>query len=122
MRFAWLLSLSLLCLGAGEAAAASPLAWLGFGTPASAVKTHNVSQTSRTPAVFARMAGGTKRMVNNTKNLLTPKKQSAGHVQSHSANKPQAPKQSFFGRLFRPEPTPPPRTVGEWMQLDQVHP
>jgi hypothetical protein len=125
MRIAWILSLAYLIVAAPAAEAASPFSWFGFGKQPAATKTTNVSQSSHTPAVFARMAGGTRRMVTNTKNLFTPKKQPVkrqGATTSHSAKKPEPPKQSFFKQLFHPEPPPPPKTVGEWMTLDQVHP
>jgi hypothetical protein len=118
------------CLAAASAAqaaeAASPLAWLGFGKASSqAAKTTEVKSATAPPAVFAKMTHGTKRFVSNTKNLFVPKKPPAkrrGLTATYHAHRPEPPKQSFFKRLFGPEPPPPPKTVNEWMSLEQMHP
>jgi hypothetical protein len=110
---------------AHAAQASSPFSWLGFGkSKAQTAKTTNVSQTSA-PQVFTKMGDGTKKLVSNTKNLFVAKKppvKKRGVTATHRAAKPEVPKQSLFKRMFNPEPPPPPRTVGEWMSLEQIHP
>jgi hypothetical protein len=128
MRNQTILALAVWCVVAyaGHAALArSPLAWLGLGNDKSPTRTTEVSQSSRTPAVLAKMSDGTKRLVGNTKKLFVPAKppvKRRGVTATHHARRPEPPKQSFFKRLFNPEPPPPPKTVNEWMSLDHVHP
>jgi hypothetical protein len=122
-----ILALVLWCsLACQPAFARSPLTWLGMGQDKSpAARTREVSQSSRTPAVFAKMSDGTKRLVGNTKKLFVPAKppvKRRGVTATHPARRPEPPKQSFFKRLFNPEPPPPPKTVNEWMSLKHVHP
>lgn len=130
MRMAAILSLVVGCCTAlvpqaHAAQANSPFSWLGFSkSKAHAAKTTNVSHTSA-PQVFSKMGDGTKKLVSNTKNLFVAKKppvKKRGVTATHRAPKPEVQKQSFFKRIFNPEPPPPPRTVGEWMSLEQVHP
>ncbi|MEX0678195.1 MAG: hypothetical protein WD063_14020 [Pirellulales bacterium] len=104
----------------------SPFGWLCCSrhTP-QAIETTNVSNTSKTPPVFTKMTGGTKRFVSGTKNLFVAKKPPAkkrGVTATHRAARAEPPKQGFFQRWFNPEPPPPPRTVEEWMSLEQIHP
>ncbi len=89
------------------------------------VQTTNVSNTSKTPQVFAKMTSGTKRFVTGTKNLFVAKKpptKTRGVTATRRAARYEPPKQGFFKRWFNPEPPPPPRTIEEWMSLDQIHP
>jgi hypothetical protein len=105
--------------------AASPFGWLGFSNgPTSAAR-----QPQPTPTVFNKMSAGTKRLVSNTKDALTPDKKptkkptkKSGSTTVRKAKRPPAPKQGFFKQLFNPEPPPPPETVQEWMSLEQVYP
>jgi hypothetical protein len=130
MRVATIVALVVCCCvalapRAHAAEASSPFAWLGFGrTKTHAAKTTNASHAAA-PQVFAKMGDGTKHFVSNTKNLFVPKKppvKTRGVTATHHPQRPEPPKQSFFKRMFNPEPPPPPRTVGEWMSLEQVHP
>jgi hypothetical protein len=43
-------------------------------------------------------------------------------VTSHYSTRNKQPEPGFFKKLFYPAPTPPPKTVEEWMSLEQVHP
>lgn len=131
MRTKAILALAIGCLIAAAchgqpAEARSPLSWLGFGKQKSpSAKTTEVAHKPQTPALFARMTDGTQRFVGNTKKLFVPEKPPAkrrGVTAVHPAHRPEPPKQSFFQRLFHPEPAPPPKTVNEWMKLDHVHP
>lgn len=134
MRLAVLLTVMFCCLAAGLSDARgadgrSPFSWLGFGRGESQpAKTANVSSKSKTPPVFAKMTDDTRRLMSNTKNLFVPKKpkktpsKKRGVTATHRDVRHEPPKQSFFQRLFNPEPPPPPRTIDEWMSLEQVHP
>ena len=77
---------------------------------------------SKTPTVFAKMSSGTKRFVNNTKNIFSPKKNSKGRSATGLVSRQKPPEPGFFHKLFDPEPPPPPRTIDEWMSLKQIHP
>jgi len=130
MRVAAFLPLFVWCLavGASQAPAAdgtSPLSWLG-NSKSKPRPIHKVSASSEaTTPMFTRMTDGTKKFVNNTKSLFVPKKppvKRRGVTATHRAVRPEPPKQSFFKRMFNPEPPPPPRTVNEWMSLEQIHP
>ena len=130
MRIAAIGPLLVCCLAASVPPARgegfSPFSWLGFGrTESQDVRTTNVSKTSKTPQVFAKMTSGTKRFVDGTKNLFVAKKPPAktrGVTATRRAKRYEPPKQSFFKRWFNPEPPPPPRTIEEWMSLEQIHP
>jgi len=130
MRFATILPLLVCCLAAGapraRAEGPSPFGWLCFNRHAShGAKTTNVSNTSKTPQVFAKMKGGTERFLTNTKNLFVADKPAAktrGATATRRIKRSEPPKQSFFKRWFKPEPPPPPKTVEEWMSLEQIHP
>ena len=84
----------------------------------------NTKGANNTPTVFAKMSSGTKRFVNSTKSIFSPKKSSS--KSSHSAtglvSRHKPPEPGFFHKLFHPEPPPPPRTIDEWMSLKQIHP
>ena len=77
----------------------------------------------QSPAMLTKVGSGTKRFFSGTMNLLsfkTPAKRSttaAGYSPQSSHKKP-----GFFYRLFHPEPPPPPKTIEEWMSLEQIHP
>ena len=128
MRNPTLLLLAWLLLGATESQAAFPSLPKFWGKDQAAATTTSAKGGSafKKPAVLTKMSSGTKRMVSNTKNLLTPKKPAKGPklgvTSTRRAEKPQAPQQSWFGRTFNPQPTPPPRTMGEWMALEQPLP
>jgi hypothetical protein len=125
MRIACILPLLAWCLAASMPQARgegfSPFGWLSGNR----AETTNVSGYSKTPTVLAKMKGGTQRFVNGTKDLFVAKKppvKTRGATGTRHAKRPEPPKQSFFKRWFNPEPPPPPRTVDEWMKLDQIHP
>jgi hypothetical protein len=115
-------------LGATESHAAFPSLPKFWGKEQSAATTTSAKGGSafKKPAVLTKMSSGTKRMVKNTKNLLSPKKArkepKLGVTSTKRAEKRQPPQQSWFGRMFDPQPTPPPRTMGEWMALEQPLP
>jgi len=73
----------------------SPFGWLGGNRHESpTVRTTNVSNTSKTPPVFARMKGGTQRFLTGTKNLFVAKKPPAktrGATTTHRAARPEPP-------------------------------
>jgi hypothetical protein len=78
----------------------------------------------KTPAVFTKMSSGTKQIVTNTKNLFSFRKPGASDEKAGGkyAFRPDHKEPGFFYKLFHPEPTPPPRTIDEWLSLEQVHP
>ncbi len=99
--------------------------WCPFGShgnhsPFSSVADHG----GGSPAVLTKMGSSTKRLVNNTKNLLSfdrsNSKASAPTVGYSTHIQHKEP--GFFYRMFHPPPPPPPQTVKEWMSLEQVHP
>lgn len=121
----FVLTLGLLWLGSVAAQAASPFGGLGFSSGPTSATRH----PQPTPTVLDKMSAGTKRFVSNTKDALTPKKLTAkkpakksGTSTARKAKRPEPPKQGFFKQLFNPDPPPPPKTVEEWMSLEQVHP
>jgi hypothetical protein len=130
MRNAVVLPLLLWCFAASMPQARgegfSPFGWLCCNRHESpVVQMTNVSNTSKTPPVFARMKDGTQRFWTGTKNLFVAKKPPAkthGATVIHRAARSEPPKQGFFKRWFNPDPPPPPKTVEEWMSLEQVHP
>jgi hypothetical protein len=89
-------------------------------------KSKNVAPAK--PSMMTNITNAPKRFVSSTKNLLTPKKAPpapAKHSTTSSrtiskSNPPQSP--GFFKSLFGSEPPPPPKSVGEWMKLEQVKP
>lgn len=130
MKISFLLTLVIGCFAVAVPRAeagdgCSPFCWLGCCRhDAQPVGTTNVANTSKTPPVFARMTSGTKRFVTGTKNLFVAKKPAAkkrGVTATRRAARPAPPKQGFFKRWFNPEPPPPPRTIEEWMSLEQIH-
>ncbi len=76
------------------------------------------------PAVLTKMGSSTKRLMANTKNLLTFNKSNtkANTPTVGYSTQTQHKEPGFFYKLFHPEPPPPPQTVKEWMSLEQVHP
>lgn len=105
--------------------------WCPFGShaakqPAPAVS--NVSETrgaAQSPPVLANMGTSTKRFVSNTKNLLSFKKPATTKQSGTTARyslRPNRDEPGFFYKLFHPEPPPPPKTIDEWMSLEQIHP
>jgi len=84
----------------------------------------DIGRGVKTPAVFTKMSSGTKRIVTNTKNLLSFDRPDPldGKAGRKYAFHPDAKKPGFFYKLFHPAPAPPPQTIGEWMSLEQVHP
>jgi hypothetical protein len=89
------------------------------------VPTHTVASTtqSKSPSVVTKMSAGTRRLANNTKSMLTPKKPATrGTKVVQSSKKATDEKPGFFKSMFAPEPPPPPKTIKEWMSLKQVHP
>ncbi len=119
---AWLLTAA---VGLAADDSASPSLRSRFGlSPGGTGSTRSASST-KAPNVFTKMTSGTKRFFTNTKSLVTPKKppkKTRGVTAIHRAEKTEQPKQGFFSQLFHPQSTEPPRTVKEWMSLDQVHP
>jgi hypothetical protein len=77
-----------------------------------------------TPTIFTRMGSGTKRLMTNTKSLLTFQKPATAKSakKTQTATRGAQEKPGFFHRMFYPEPPPPPKTVDEWMSLEQIHP
>jgi hypothetical protein len=80
------------------------------------------NQATSTPTVFAKMSSSTKRFVNNTKSIFSPKKKSKSKSATGLVSRQKPPEPGFFHKLFHPEPPPPPRTIEEWMSLKQIHP
>jgi hypothetical protein len=102
--------------------------WCPFGScgasggGASVVPVANQT-TYKSPTVIAKMGYGTKKLMTNTKNLLTFNK--SGNQNTMTAGYSTRTKHKepgFFYKLFHPEPPPPPQTVKEWMSLEQIHP
>jgi hypothetical protein len=87
------------------------------------VQVANSGGSNKTPTVFAKMNSSTKRFVNNTKSIFSPKKKSSkGKSATGLVSRQKPPEPGFFYKLFHPEPPPPPRTIDEWMSLKQIHP
>jgi hypothetical protein len=112
---------------AAEAQAASPLAWLGIGrkSETQGARITSVSKSQQTPTVLTKISQAPRQLVNNTKNLFVSKKQPSRKGASTVIKRQPRTEQKqpgFFKQLFRPEPPPPPRTVEEWMSLEQIHP
>ncbi len=107
------------------------LSWCPFGchgcktdTDTGVTPVADTGRSVRSPAVFTKVSTGTKRFVTGTKNLLSFKKPAAkrppGSAKYSLRSNHKEP--GFFYKLFHPEPPPPPRTIDEWMSLEQVHP
>lgn len=101
----------------------SPLARLGAKAPGATRTAKGTSAKKST--MLTKMTSAPKRLINNTKNMFTPKKppkKKLGVTAIHKDEKPQPPQQSLWGRIFNPQPAPPPSTISEWMALEQVRP
>ena len=122
--------LALVVLGSmpGIALAAWPC-WCPFGScgasggEASVVPVANHT-AYKSPNVMAKMGNGTKKLVTNTKNLLTFNKSGTNQntMTAGYSTRTKHKEPGFFYKLFHPEPPPPPQTVKEWMSLEQIHP
>jgi hypothetical protein len=115
----WLLA-GTAAVGGDTSSSLSRLGSKAAGTTKSAKST-----STKKPTMLAKMTSAPKRLITNTKNMLTPKKppkKRQGVTAIHKDEKPQPPQQSLWGRIFDPQPTPPPSTVSEWMALEQVRP
>lgn len=121
------LLLGCLAASAQEARAGgfAPLDWLCCGRHDSkTMQPTNVSQTSASTPMLARMKGGTARFLTSTKNLFVANKpaKTRGVTATYPASRPQPAKPGFFRRWFSSDPAPAPKTVKEWMSLEQIHP
>ena len=102
--------------------------WFSFGSnsdskAAKTKKVSNASSTTTSPSVIKQMADAPKRLVSNTKSMLTPKSKPAEKsVPIPTAKNPKESQQGFFKSMFNPDPPPPPQTIKEWMKLKQIHP
>jgi hypothetical protein len=78
----------------------------------------------KSPTMIGKMSHGTKKLMTNTKNLLTFKKSAANQntMTAGYTTRTKHKEPGFFYKLFHPEPPPPPQTVKEWMSLEQIHP
>lgn len=105
--------------------------WCPFGCcrrgPEAAASVTEVADTGtgvKSPAVLTKVSSGTRRFVTGTMNLLSFK--SAARKQNPSpatrAIQPDHKQPGFFYKLFHPAPPPPPKTIDEWMSLEQIHP
>ena len=117
MRFFALLLV--VCAVCGSARADGPLISIpGLNTK------HSASSSGKSQNILTKMTSPARRLLTSTKNLLVPKKNPQENkakvtsVRRHGKEKPQ---QGFFTRLFQ-GPPPPPRTMKEWMDLEQIHP
>ncbi|MGD9721629.1 MAG: hypothetical protein AB7O59_05925 [Pirellulales bacterium] len=125
-----LVAASIVWLSAATAQAGFPWCPWGCcgGQSASAAPVTNVANTGqgvRSPAMITKVGTSTKRLVTNTKNLLTFNKPLSAKKAGTSAmtvGRPPYKEPGFFYKLFHPEPPPPPRTIEEWMSLKQIHP
>ncbi len=81
-------------------------------------------QGTQTTAVFNKVGSGTRRFIANTRDLFTFGKPSGAPASAGGkyAFRSSPKKPGFFYKLFHPEPPPPPKTVDEWMSLEQIHP
>jgi hypothetical protein len=106
--------------------AAKRSSWFGFGAkPTSDAKLTTATNSAKTPPVFTKVSDGTKSFFTSTKNIFSSKKgKSSQHsgVTSHYSTRNKQPEPGFFKKLFYTQPAPPPKTVEEWMSLEQVHP
>lgn len=78
----------------------------------------------QSPAVLTKVGSGTKRFMNGTMNLLSFKKPTEKRAapQSKYSFRRDNKQPGFFYKLFHPAPPPAPRTIKEWMSLEQIHP
>ncbi len=123
MRLIALLLVGCLVWGVSTARADGPATALrGWGGQRTTTK---ASKKTKSPNFLTKMTSGPRRLLASTKNLLVPdkkppaKKATVTNVRRHAKTKPQ---RGFFEQLFHPGPPPPPRTMGEWMALDQPRP
>jgi hypothetical protein len=73
------------------------------------------------PSVFSRLTAGPNRLMNSTKQALSlgnSKKPAQPKWTSNSAKKKKSNSSSWFGWM-RPSNPEPPRTIGEWFELDR---
>lgn len=127
VRFLFMI-LALASMSSTAAQAAGLPSWCPWGCGAkhtSAMPVVSVANrgAASSPAVITKINSGTKRLVSNTKNLLTFNKPSAAGTSSANYSTTRKPKEpGFFYKLFHPEPPLPPQTVKEWMSLEQIRP
>jgi hypothetical protein len=89
-------------------------------------KAKSTSTSKPAPVRLANsFTNGTKSFVQNTANMFRPAKGTSVKSKPKTKQK-QAPNKNdepgFWSRLFNSEPPPPPRTVEEWMRLEQIRP
>lgn len=126
----WMVLAALLLLvmsfEAPAAETAKPSSWFGFGAKqTSDAKLTTAANSGKNAPVLTKVSDGTKSFFTSTKNMFSSKKGKSsppnGFTSQYTTRKKQA-EPGFFKKLFYPAPTPPPKTVEEWMSLEQVRP
>ncbi len=130
-RFALCASFAALLLAA-PARAWSPTDMFSSGNSGSTARSSKKSTNRRAapkPGVVDSLTSAPKKIYSNTKALVTPAKKPAPATRQRSDTwKGYSPapasstKPSGIKSWFAPEPSPLPRTVGEWMKQKRVEP
>lgn len=104
----------------------SPSTWFGGGKTTLSSKPAPKNSLLKAPPVVGRMTDGTKRLLSSPTSLFKKTKpkqvKTSGATKITKAKRTEPEKQGFFKSLFNPEPPPPPKTIKEWMSLEQIHP
>lgn len=124
-----LLMFALAGIGAASCSAAellSPSTWFrGGGKTTLSSKPNPKGSLLKAPPVVGKMTNGTKRLLTNPTSIFKPKPKQvnkSGTTKVTKAKRSEPGKQGFFKSMFNPEPPPPPKTIKEWMSLEQIHP
>lgn len=120
MRFAVRCAVVALLLLTPAVVRADLTSWLPFSksrTNTVAKKTKNGPSLSGVSSTGSKSPGQTTGFFTSKKTV--PRKTSTA---KNSVPKSKYEEPTFWQKLFGTEPAPPPRTVGEWMSLEQIHP
>lgn len=125
-----LLMIALSAQGATSCAGAellSPSTWFGgSGKTTLSPKPGPKSSLLKAPPVVGKMTSGTKRLLTSPTSLFKKTKpkqvKTSGVTKVTKAKRNESEREGFFKSIFNPEPPPPPRTIDEFMSLEQIHP
>lgn len=104
----------------------SPSTWFGGGGKTTlSSKPTTKSSLLKAPPVVGRMTSGTKRLLSTPTSIFKSKPKpvkKSGITKVTKAKRTEPEKEGFFKSIFNPELPPPPKTIKEWMALEQIHP
>lgn len=107
----------------------SPSTWFGGGSGKTTLSSKPNSKSSllKAPPVVGKMTNGTKRLLSSPTSIFKPKTKpkpvkKSGTTKVTKAKRTEPEKEGFFKSILNPEPPPPPKTIKEWMALEQIHP